>query len=133
MRRSLAKSYLVFFVSLVITGAGEAAPRILRDGFVIAGTDGRFCAADANDRYFFEIDTDVTDGRATLKKGERIELLPSAGLEKLIADTNNQDTDSYRLWGRITSYEGRNFVFPIYFLPVTEIRLDKAAKSGAKA
>ncbi len=25
---------------------------------------------------------------------------------------------SYKLWGRVTKYKGRNFIFPIYFLPL---------------
>jgi hypothetical protein len=85
------------------------------------------------DRWFFEFDSEVSDGRGRVEAGARLELLPSATLEKMTADAERR-TDvnfvgskspastsnavDYRLWGRVTKYRGRNFIFPTDFLPL---------------
>ena len=93
-------------------------------------------------RWFFEFGSDVTDYRVLVKAGRRLELLPSTTLEKMIADANERSAArpikskppgvtavpnvqasngaSYRLWGRVTKYKGKNFIFPTYFLPFVE-------------
>ena len=133
-------------------GAGTARKTLLRDGFVLTGVDGKLTSTDGNDiwfqdsnegchRWFFEFDSDI---RAVVKAGTSLELLPSAALEKMTADMEKRSAVSpvrskspkttavpsvqtsngvsYRLWGRVTKYKGRNFIFPIYFLPLSETR-----------
>ena len=129
-------------------GAPTAPQALLRDGFVLRGIDGTLTPAvllrkseAAGDspalirgpqagrgpklnRYgsgwFFELGSDVSDYRVRAGAGTRLELLPSATLEKMTAGVNER---SVRLWGRVTRYKGQNFIFPMYFLP-----LSKAAK-----
>ncbi len=68
-------------------------------------------------RWFFELGSDVSDYRVRARAGTRLELLPSATLEKMAADVNER---SVRLWGRVTRYKGQNFIFPMYFLPLSK-------------
>jgi len=110
---------------------------LLRDGFAIMGVDGKLAIQDSNeanpklsfDRWFFELDSDFSDGRGLVKAGASLELLPSSALEKMIADANNRTATSYRLGGRVTRYRGNNFIFPTYFLPLTKTRKPPSSTS----
>ncbi|MHC4174857.1 MAG: hypothetical protein ACYTBX_06170 [Planctomycetota bacterium] len=131
-------------------GAGTARQTLLRDGFVLRGVDGKLTSAvlppllrlrsktveaapDSSapirepergpkldwcgSGWFFELGSDVSDYRARAGAGTRLELLPSATLEKMTTGVNER---SVRLWGRITKYKRQNFIFPMYFLPLTK-------------
>lgn len=101
-------------------GAEPARQALLRDGFVLRGVDGKLINPDSNDVWYFELSADVNDYRAVVKAGTRLELLPSSGLEKMIADANMRSTATYRLWnGTVTKYKGRNYIFPNYFIPLS--------------
>lgn len=119
---------LPIFILVLIAGtvAAFAADRpgkaVVQDGFVLAGMDGKLIAADNNDVWLFEFDSDISDGKGRISAGTRVELLPSATLEKLTADARNRSAANYRLWGRITKYKGRNFIFASYFLPLSKVR-----------
>jgi hypothetical protein len=128
MDKKAAIFVLVFFISAAAIGAGVGGGNLLRDGFVLAGVEGKLAPAsnrqglaisDSNE-WLFEFDSDVSDGTGRINAGEKIELLPSAGLERIIADAEKQPAVSYRLWGRVTTYRYKNFIFPIYFLAVGE-------------
>jgi len=138
---------LVFLVSVVSAALGvgaETAPQaLLRDGFVLRGVDGKLIlavlsgkseaapdnlvpikgresgyGAELNrygSRWFFELGSDVSDYRVRARAGTRLELLPSVTLEKMTDDVNERPV---RLWGRVTKYKGRNFIFPMYFVPL---------------
>lgn len=157
MGKRLVISILVFLTSAAAFGAGPAnkplkatvapvrtsnkagtARRILlRDGFALAGVDGRLVIHDSNednqesatDKWFFELDSDLSDGRGLIKAGADLELLPSSYLERMIADVNNAPGASYRLWGRVTQYRGQNFIFPTFFLPLAETKTPKLSTS----
>jgi hypothetical protein len=122
----------------------------LPDGFVLRGVDGKLIRKDINDPslrgpqslglltedalrrdklapanaevWFFEFDSAVIDGYDRAGITARLELLPSSALEKMAADANDplRRTEGYRLWARVTKYKGRNFIFPIDFLPLSE-------------
>ena len=93
--------------------------KLLADGFVLAGVDGKLSSADNDQKWFFELASDALDEfGGSIKAGTKLELLPSAMLEKIIADMKNRAVADYRLWGRVTKYRSRNFIFPIYFLPL---------------
>jgi len=135
----------VFFVGVVPAASGfgveTARQTLLRDGFVLRGVDGKLKPAaligeseevgdsgapirtDPNldwcgSGWFFEFSTDVNDYRSRATAGTRLELLPSSELEKMIADVNERSVASYRLWGWVTRYKDRNFIFPNYFFPL---------------
>jgi hypothetical protein len=106
--------------------------RLLREDFVLKGTDGGLSVSDQNDVCFFQLDSDISDGKAAVVKGTKLQILPSATLERMIADANKRSAMNYRLWAKITSYRGKNFIFPIYFLPLTKPREPKQTGSEIK-
>jgi len=126
MAKNLVISVLaVFFAATIADGAavgGLKKNKPLTDGFVMAGIDGKLTTQKGNGRWFFEFDSDVRDDRGLVKAGVSLELLPSAALEKMSADAEGRSAATYRLWGRVTRYERKNFIFPIYFLPISEIK-----------
>lgn len=111
----------VIFAVIIVGNINAAAVKTLKDGFVPAGIDGKLTAID-KDRWAFEPNSDVTDQTGTIKAGTSIEILRSAALEKMTADAQKRAAVSYRLWGRFTKYKDKNFIFPIYFLPITEVK-----------
>ena len=124
MTKKLTILVLFFFVSSIALGATDPKKNHcipLRDGFALAGADGKLTTADSNgapDRWFFEFDSELTDGRGEIKAGQSVELLASSTLEKLTIDAESRSVKNYRLSGRITQYDGKNFIFPDYFLPL---------------
>ncbi|UCC22972.1 MAG: hypothetical protein JSW23_02575, partial [Planctomycetota bacterium] len=130
MDKKFTISLLAFFISAVTTTPGFSAEQksqmLLRDGFVLTGVDGKLVPPESNEvspelaqeRWFFEVDSDFSNGKGLVKAGTRLELLPSSVLESLTADANKNPDVSYRLAGRVTRYRGKNFIFPTYFLPL---------------
>jgi hypothetical protein len=106
--------------SLRRTGSAQRT-FILPDGFMLMGVDGKLTRKDSNDCWFFEFDSAVIDSSKTASV-MKLELLPSSALEKMIADANDSSAADYRLAARITKYKGRNFVFPLNFLPLSVIK-----------
>ena len=94
----------------------------LQDGFVLRGVDGEVNGPDANGKLVFKFSVDVNDEKGVVKTGTNLELLPSATLEKIMADINERSAADYRLWGRVTRYKGKNFIFPSYFLPLGKLQ-----------
>jgi len=133
MTKNLIISILaVFLVSTAAdraNAAGSKKAKPLRDGFVLAGVDGTLAQQDSNEGWSFEFYSDVSDDKGRVGAGESLELLPSATLEKMTADTQMRSTESYRLWGKVTKYKDRNFIFPIYFLPLSQISHPQPATS----
>lgn len=117
---------LLFLTSAVPAAlAPIAAPQkpLLKDGFVLTGVDGALAGPDSNDVWFFELASDVNDSSTVLKEGTKLELLPSSTLEKMIADAKTHPAATYRLWdGRVTKYQGRNYIFPNYFQPLRKMQ-----------
>ncbi|MHC4337438.1 MAG: hypothetical protein ACYSTG_05740 [Planctomycetota bacterium] len=106
-----------------VFGAETTRKLPLRDGFGLVGVDGKLKKPDSNevvDRWFFELGSDVNDSIGRVSAGTNLELLPSSTLEKMIAETEKHLGKGFKLWGRVTKYKGRNFIFPIYFLPLTK-------------
>jgi len=120
MVKKLIISILVFFISSKLLAAGPARQVPLREGFPLTGIDGKLTGPDSNDSWFFGFDSDVTDNKGLVKAGQRLKLLPSAALEKMTDDMKNRPTNDYRLWATVTNYNDTNFIFPIYFLPLTK-------------
>lgn len=108
------------------------------------GSQSQYIGFGLPNRWFFEFDSDISDDKAVVKAGTGLELLPSSTLEKMTADVEKRaaaspvrskspkttavpsvqtsNGASYKLWGRVTKYKGRNFIFPIYFLPLSETK-----------
>lgn len=118
-KRSTALLFM-FFISAVpavsALGTRTVRKQLLPDGFLLAGADGKLITQDSNDRWFFEFDSGIGDDKTRLPAGTAIELLPSSRLEKMTADMKEPTSADYRLWGKVTKYKGKNFIFPTYFL-----------------
>jgi len=117
-------SVLVFFIITAASSVSSARETALRDGFGIAGVDGKL-SQDSNDVWFFEPYSNLSDGKGRIRSGASIELLPSSTLGKMIKDAAKRSDKNCKLWGRVTKYKGRNFIFPTYFLPVRKITKPK--------
>ncbi len=119
--------FIFAFLCSATLCAEEAQKTIpLRDGFSLTGVDGKLSTTD--NKWFFEFDEDISDGVGQIDAGAVIELLPSTALEKITADAQKRAEANYRLWGNVTKYRGSNFIFPIYFLPISAA--DKPERSS---
>jgi hypothetical protein len=103
-------------------GPEKTSQALLNDGFVLTGVDGRMSSSDGNDVWFFLLSSDVNDGKARVGANTSLQLLPSSTLEKMTADMKERLGEDYRIWARVTKYKGRNFLFPIYFLPLSKVK-----------
>jgi len=118
---------LILAISYAALSAEPGREIAVRDGFVLTGVDGNLAKADSNEKWLFEFDSAVSDKQGQINAGVSLELLPSSALEKIAADMGNRTTSSYRLWGKVTKYKGRNFIFPIYFLPLSRAKESESA------
>jgi hypothetical protein len=136
MSKRLTILILLFSMGTALTQSslspGKPNQRLLREGFVLKGIDGQLSVSDQNDAYFFQFDSDVSDGKATVVKGTKLQILPSATLERMLSDANKRPAANYRLWGKTTCYKGENFIFPVYFLPLTKLREPEQTGSEIK-
>jgi len=126
---SILMVLLISTVSALPAAGSSKKAKPLPDGFVLAGVDGKLTGPDANNVWLFEFDSDVSDAAGHLRAGTRLELLPSAALEKMTADVKKHTDVNYRLWGRIAKYRGENFIFPVYFLLLKEAEQPKPSNS----
>ncbi len=115
---------IIAIVSLMIPSvlaAQTEAKSLLRDGFVLSGVDGKLIAR--GQKWFFEFERAVSDGANVIETGQKLEMLTSSGLEKMVVDLKERPEASYRLFNAVvTKYKGENFIFCDYFLPVTEVK-----------
>lgn len=105
---------------IVALGVETARQGLLSDGFVLRAIDGKVKNAVDSDKWFFEFGVATSDGTGFLEAGTSLELLPSLALEKMTGDTEKRPETSYRLWARVTKYRSSNFLFPIYFVPLSK-------------
>ncbi len=123
MARSILKittfaAILLATVPIVFAaGNGQSAFGGLRDGFLIDGVDGKLIAPVHKGVYKFVADADISDDKAVIKAGTAVEVLASIGLSKMVENLKAEPDSGFRLWARVTTYGGRNYIFPVYFLP----------------
>lgn len=101
----------------------------LRDGFLIDGVDGKLIGPDDKGVYKFVADADISDDKAVIKAGTAVEVLASIGLSKMVENLKAEPDCGFRLWARVTTYGGRNYIFPVYFLPFKQIDKQKQAQT----
>ncbi len=123
--RAILRSTAVLALVVVWTagdsiGQPEAPEKqLLREDFVLAGIDGELVGGEEG--WFFEFESAVSDGKGQVKAGDSLELLPSLTLEKIASDAGKRVSRSCRLWGKVTKYGEENFIFPVYFLPLSKV------------
>ena len=120
MKRTIAVIlFLTFATGLTVSGRNPSQkPLPLRDGFVIDSLDGRISSK--NDLWYFQPFESLTDGKGVLATDIAVQILPSSMLEKL-ASVAGDENKNFRIWGKFTKYENRNFIYLSYFLPVAEV------------
>jgi len=119
-------------VTLVAAAAMAAEYDLLPEGFPVRAMDGVLTeAGDSTGQsgWFFAFDRPLVLGNERVKAGHKLEVLPSAALERMAAEQPDNQNGYYRLWGRLTRYEGKNFLFVIYFLAIN--RTEPAAVEAA--
>ena len=136
--QTASKTYPFFFVLLLLLAAGTgfcaqpAARPLLPETAVLDRVDGKLLRIDANDTWLFELTMEVKTPDYQLAAGTRFVLLPSATLGRLIADVNERFAPRYRLFARVTQYQGKNYLVPIYYLPLSKFKNDKSLENGGQ-
>ena len=93
---------------------------LIRNDFIFDGVEGTVTKSE--DKWVFIVDSDIADGIAVVKAGQPIELIPSATLERMIAGAEEtQDKTGVKLWASVTKYNGKNYLFAWYFIPMTDM------------
>jgi len=108
---------VLLLFSLPAGGAKKAA--LITEGFVFAGVDGKVTEGEKN-AWFFQPFSNLRDEKGQVFAAMRLELLPSAVLEKITADVKGRASADYKLWARVTKYHDRNFLFVSYFLALSK-------------
>lgn len=134
------KKYLIAVLILSVCNCIFAAvpvpkapdePGFVRDGFVLAGVDGKVYSSDRvgksnlDGQWFFVPFESLSDGIGMLRAQAPIAILPSSVLEKLLSSRiEDIDADggigSFRIWGKLTASAGVNYVYLSYFIPIAE-------------
>ncbi len=108
--------------TLLVVTAAAAPDAVLPEGTVLLGVDGTLVPADGSDVWFFEISDDVNDADVRLPAGTRLELLPCRTLAQVMADAHERLLPQYRIAAQVTCYQGKNFLLPSYYLPLSKLK-----------
>ena len=120
MARNLFIIFLALLINCNVFSAEKTRKNLIRDGFVLTGVDGKLSARGQN--WVFKLSSDISDGKTIVKGGSALELLPSSGLEKMVADLAEHTGGDYRLYNAIvTRYEGENYIYSDYYLPLANV------------
>ncbi len=126
MGKKIAVLILALFVGTGpvagVFGPEKTSQALLNDGSLLTGVDGKLTSPDGNETWLFVLASDVNDGKSRVGANTPLQLLPSSTLEKMTADVRHRRGEDYRIWARVTKYKGRNFLFPIYFLPLSKVK-----------
>ena len=94
--------------------------KLLPDDYVFAGVDGKLIQT-APDKWAFEFESAANIGRVEIKAGQTLETLHSSTLEKMAADANERTEAMFRIWAKVTKFEGKNYLFAVYYLSLRKI------------
>ena len=119
MKNIFIISLLLIFTS--VKGIAKENQGLLQDGFYINGADGRMVGPDSRGIFQFITDSDINDDKTVIKAGAVFELLPSAGLVKMRENYRPGEPYGFKLWARVTTYSGKNYLFATNFLPFKQI------------
>ncbi len=110
----------------------QAGDKLLPDDYVFAGVDGRLVQTEA-DKWAFEFESAVNVGEAEIKAGQTLEMLGSATLEKMILDAKERSDAMFRIWAKVTKFEGKNYLFAVYYLSLRKINRPAEEKGQNEA
>jgi hypothetical protein len=92
----------------------------LPDDYVFAGVDGKLIQT-APDKWAFEFESAANIGGVEIKAGQTLEMLGSSTLEKMAADAKERSDAMFRIWAKVTKFEGKNYLFAVYYLSLRKI------------
>ncbi len=124
MKKITAVMLALIITAIAANCSADALPgkkTILREGFVISGEDGTVYANSNRTKWLFKPFNTLSDGRAVTDENSSIGILNSSTLEKL-AENYKDKAAAYRLWGKLTKYNNKNYLYLTYFLPITKIQ-----------
>ncbi len=90
--------------------------------YPISGMDGKVVLDANSGAYLFEFNEAIDDAGAKIDKGDRLELLKCntlADIDKIVRDSNGVNND-FRIWAKVTKYQGKNYVYLSYYLPLSK-------------
>ena len=100
----------------------KAGQKLITDGFQISASDGKLVESPQRG-WLFIFESVVNDKYVKLKPGTKLGMLPSVALENMIIAQKSDPNISFRIWGKITKFDNKNYIFGTYFLPFkTETR-----------
>jgi len=117
----MKKKIIIVLLAVLFAGSTAARPKkykLIRDGFGLSGVDGTIVTTE-DGKLFFKFESDLSVDMTTLDVGTELELLPSSELETIASQLKGRSGLTFRLWGKVTAYKGKNYIFSIYFLPIT--------------
>jgi len=131
----MKKLAAILAICLIVTGASFARslvqiqpedapppkPLVLVDGYPFNGENGLLKFSEENNKWVFVIDDEQTDGRAIVEAGKPLELIISSMLEKMTANMDKNSSAAIRLWAKVTKYHDKNYAFPWYYIPMTDL------------
>lgn len=101
--------------------AEQPARRPIADGLFLQGVDGRLGYDDVNEVWRFDLTGDVNMPGVQIPVGTEFILLPSAALGDMIEDSNDRVQPVYRLSVLVTQYQAKNYLLPMYHLPLSRL------------
>jgi len=107
------------------TAQEQAGEQSLGDNALIDGIEGRLIS-NGRDKWSFEFDSDANDGKEISNIKEPVEMLKCSTLERMAEDSKERSEARYRLWGKITTFEEKSYIFATYFLALR--KLEKPAE-----
>ena len=110
----------------------QAGDKLLPDDYVFAGVDGKLIQT-GTDKWAFEFESAVNVGEAEIKAGQTLEMLGSATLEKMILDAKERSDAMFRIWAKVTKFEGKNYLFAVYYLSLRKINRPSEEKGQNEA
>lgn len=126
----IARFILALMIAAAITTSATAAKingnkllagdKLLPDDYVFAGVDGKLIQKGA-DKWVFEFESAANIGGVEIKAGQTLEMLGSATLEKMILDAKERSDAMFRIWAKVTKFEGKNYLFAVYYLSLRKI------------
>jgi hypothetical protein len=115
--RQCVKLGFVFFAALA---ASLQAETLMPEGFVINGIDGVAVKSEtSNEDWSFVTSVELTYMKTVLAKDTLLPILPSNGRGQIQSIAQDKAKIPVRIWGILTQYRKKNYLFPIQVLPLT--------------
>lgn len=132
-----AQATILLVFALLATGSTPTdSPRpetLPADGAILFDAPGGVHYDAMTDAWRFSLDEPLTTDKVELPVGHTMRLLPSRGLEIIMAYAGEEKTVRVRLTGMVTRYENLSFLYPLDAEPVSERSIAPSAEPAPAA